>query len=153
VIRFEPSRHDSISKENNFKVGLPCLPTISATCSELGTGTHSVMLALLRFDEPPLPPCTDALETGPSAAVGPILPDDDDADEEGEHAETERPRTGEVDAVPSASPDDIADDVRLRFAVAKFTSSCRANWDDVPPLECLGLMAQPGAVAASWLWW
>lgn len=26
---------------------LPCLPTISATCSELGTGTHSVMFALL----------------------------------------------------------------------------------------------------------
>lgn len=25
---------------------LPCLPTISATCSELGTGTHSVMFAL-----------------------------------------------------------------------------------------------------------
>jgi len=25
---------------------IPCLPTISATCSELGTGTHSVMLAL-----------------------------------------------------------------------------------------------------------
>lgn len=28
---------------------LPCLPTISATCSELGTGTHSVILFVLGF--------------------------------------------------------------------------------------------------------
>ena len=27
----------------------PCLPTISATCSELGTGTHSVIFALFRM--------------------------------------------------------------------------------------------------------
>lgn len=27
-----------------LQASLPCLPTISATCSELGTGTHSVML-------------------------------------------------------------------------------------------------------------
>ena len=29
-------------RNNNHKF-LPCLPTISATCSELGTGTHSVI--------------------------------------------------------------------------------------------------------------
>jgi len=28
------------------EIHLPCLPTISATCSELGTGTHSVMFWL-----------------------------------------------------------------------------------------------------------
>ena len=36
---------------------IPCLPTISATCSELGTGTHSVMLALFL----PLDVIADAL--------------------------------------------------------------------------------------------
>ena len=30
-------------------LGLPCLPTISATCSEVGTGTHSVMFWLFRW--------------------------------------------------------------------------------------------------------
>lgn len=38
------------SDSQNRKCHLPCLPTISATCSELGTGTHSVVfwLFLLR---------------------------------------------------------------------------------------------------------
>lgn len=36
-------------KKMKLKVILPCLPTISATCSELGTGTHSVMLADFLF--------------------------------------------------------------------------------------------------------
>ena len=78
---------------NHFTV--PCLPTISATCSELGTGTHSVMLALF------LPPAVIAaaltsdrrLPTAPPAVVAtmearlstgdafppPPLDDDDDS--------------------------------------------------------------------------
>ena len=36
-----------LAKAHSFS-SLPCLPTISATCSELGTGTHSVILLLLR---------------------------------------------------------------------------------------------------------
>lgn len=41
---FEFFRHVKMLTSNeNVKMDLPCLPTISATCSELGTGTHSVM--------------------------------------------------------------------------------------------------------------
>ncbi len=46
-----------------FLSRLPCLPTISATCSDVGTGTHSVMfwllLVLRSSREPPTPPMAD----------------------------------------------------------------------------------------------
>ena len=52
---------------------LPCLPTISATCSEVGTGTHSVMFWLLRVlrssSEPPAAPQEDTDPYGCSSGL------------------------------------------------------------------------------------
>ena len=48
---------------------IPCLPTISATCSELGTGTHSVMLTL-RFAEAGASLGKRQLPSGPPASPG-----------------------------------------------------------------------------------
>lgn len=76
---------------------IPCLPTISATCSELGTGTHSVMFTLFR------PPTTGPATPITAAAVAvakdpsmlePTVDDDDDDD-----TVLGRPKTGD-DAGP-----------------------------------------------------
>lgn len=49
-LKFTDPAHQAVTQTKNKLLNgtaLPCLPTISATCSELGTGTHSVMLTLL----------------------------------------------------------------------------------------------------------
>jgi len=152
---------------------IPCLPTISATCSELGTGTHSVMLALLRlFDELCVAVAVPNDSSAVEATIGPRLPvdDDDDADD-GEEVTADRPRTGD-DPIPfsvdglddvnaavimavSAADDTVtavADD-KFRFTAAKFTRSCRANCDAVvtaPPVDDLGAVAKLPEDDASW---
>ena len=152
---------------------LPCLPTISATCSELGTGTHSVMLALLRlFDELCVTVVVPKDSSTVDATMGPRLPVDDDEDaDDGDEVTADRPSTGDdpihfaidgfddVDATVtlavSAADDTViaAGGDLFRFTAAKLTRSCRANCEvvvAVPPEDVLGAIAHVPADDTSW---